>query len=87
MHTTIYTETRRMLRSPETTLHTSENMPNHIPTRQFPAYVWERERERDLLTPFLRPLSVLSKAALVTSLKPEVKAPEAAKPAKNDCVI
>ena len=37
--------------------------------------------------PLRRPWLVLSKAALVTSLKPEVKTPEAAKPAMKDCKL
>ena len=37
------------------------------------------------LVPFRKPLEDLSKTALVISLKHEVKAPDAAKPAKKDC--
>lgn len=39
----------------------------------------------DILVPLRRPLSYFSKAAFVTNLKAEVKAPAAAKPARKDC--
>lgn len=42
---------------------------------------------RNRMTPLRRPWSVLSKTAFVISLKPEVRAPDAAKPAKNDCKL
>lgn len=39
----------------------------------------------DILVPLRRPLSYFSKAAFVTNLKAEVKAPDAATPAEKDC--
>lgn len=39
----------------------------------------------DILAPIRSPLSDFSKATLVRSLKPDVRAPEAAKPARKDC--
>lgn len=44
-------------------------------------------RENNILTPLRRPLADFSKAALVMSLKAEVRAPDAAKPARKDCRI
>jgi hypothetical protein len=43
------------------------------------------QRKCDLLTPFRRPFLDFSNTAFVSSLKAEVKAPDAANPAKKDC--
>lgn len=40
---------------------------------------------KNILTPLRRPFFDLSKAAFVITLKAEVRAPDAARPAKYDC--
>jgi len=42
-------------------------------------------KESDILTPLRGPFLDLSNAAFVTNLRPEVRAPDAANPAKKDC--
>lgn len=44
-----------------------------------------KSKTSNILVPLRRPSLDFSKAAFVISLKAEVKAPEAAKPARKDC--
>lgn len=59
----------------------------HSRTKSLNSYILVYEGRYNILAPFRRPFADLSNAAFVINLKPDVSAPDAAKPAKKDCNI